>query len=248
VISEVPQAVQAGSPLAVKVSIVHLPAGEVPSGSGTLQPAAGVTVSFGEAQAVTSADGVATLTPVGSGPYTLRASAPGDAPSRTYSVCVHAGNDGTCGTTAPQGSLPSSTSTTTSQSTTLSGGAPYRGPFALVARTNGPVDGHVYSRRGAPRILAGSVLSHSPVTSVALRLRRTNHGRCSSYDGLRARFVAARCGTGSFFAVSTNDAYSYLLPAPLAPGRYVLDVRAGDAVGNQTVLARGSSRIVFYVR
>ena len=35
--------------------------------------------------------------------------------------------------------------------------------------------------------------------------------------------------------------------APLPPGRYVLNLAASDAAGNQTTLARGSSRIVFYV-
>ena len=39
-----------------------------------------------------------------------------------------------------------------------------------------------------------------------------------------------------------------LLPGGLAPGRYVLDIQATDAAGNHTSLARGTSRIVFYVR
>ena len=34
----------------------------------------------------------------------------------------------------------------------------------------------------------------------------------------------------------------------LAPGRYVLDIEATDVAGNHTSLARGTSRIVFYVR
>jgi len=60
-------------------------------------------------------------------------------------------------------------------------------------------------------------------------------------------FARARCGTAPFFGVATSRSFSYLLPASLPPGRYVLDVEASDAAGNQTTLARGSSRIVFYV-
>jgi hypothetical protein len=240
------EAAEVGSPVTFTV-LSH------PGTGGAATPASGATVSSpGASSQQTDSSGHATLTFAHAGTYTIHVAGSGTGPESVpgeASVCVHNGNDGTCGTTAPQGSPTSTTSTTTTQSRVLSGGAPYRGPFALVARTDGPLDSHVYSRRDAPRILAGSVLSHSPVTSIALRLRRTNRGRrCAAYDGLRERFVAARCGTGSFFAVSTSDAYSYLLPAPLAPGRYVLDIRAGDAVGNQTVAARGTSRIVFYVR
>ncbi len=60
--------------------------------------------------------------------------------------------------------------------------------------------------------------------------------------------MRARCGTGKPFQVSTNGLFSYLLPSALAPGRYVLDIQATDAAGNRTTLARGTSRIVFYVR
>ena len=111
-----------------------------------------------------------------------------------------------------------------------------------------PLDGHTYKRGHAPRVLAGSVLAHTPVASISLTLRREYRGRCHSFNGVSARFVRARCGTGSAFKVSSNGLFSYLLPSALAPGRYVLDIEATDAVGNRTSLARGSSRIVFHVR
>jgi hypothetical protein len=38
-----------------------------------------------------------------------------------------------------------------------------------------------------------------------------------------------------------------LLPFKLPAGRYVLDIEATDLAGSQTKLARGSSRVVFYV-
>ena len=83
---------------------------------------------------------------------------------------------------------------------------------------------------------------------MSLELRRSYKGRCFAFDGVSTRFVKARCGQGSFFKVSNDGLFSYLLPAALAPGRYVLDIEATDAAGNHTALARGSSRVVFYVR
>jgi hypothetical protein len=97
-------------------------------------------------------------------------------------------------------------------------------------------------------VLKGTVSTHAHIASVSLRLRRSYRGRCFAYNGKSERFQRARCGQGSFFAVGSSPSFSYLLPAVLAPGRYVLDVQATDEAGNRTTLARGSSRIVFYVR
>jgi hypothetical protein len=239
VVSEVPAAVQAGTPFTVKLSVVKLPSGEVPPGSGTLEPAEGVAVSAGEAHATSGPGGAATLTLPTAGTFSLRASRTGDAPSRTFSICVHNGNDGKCGTTAPAAAAVPLVAPV----------APYMGPFALVAHVSDVIDGYHYSRTRAPRILAGTILAHSGVTATSLRLRREYRGRCSSYDGARERFVTEPCRrSGTFFAVSNAGSFSYLLPTALATGRYVLDVQALDTAGNRTTLARGSSRIVFYVR
>ncbi|HEX5852745.1 MAG TPA: hypothetical protein VFY36_06615 [Solirubrobacteraceae bacterium] len=243
VVSEAPTSVQAGTPFTVKVSAIHTPAGAfAEKGDGEAQPAAGVTVSGGGASTTSAAGGLATLTLSTTGNVTLRAAKTGDAPSASFVVCVHNGNDGNCGTTSPSG-------TTTS---TTGGGAPspapYKGPYALVADVTGPIDDHVYPRRSAPRVLAGTIAAHSAVTSVSAELRRRYRGRCSVYDGVRTRFRPARCGSGSFFKLSDGGVFSYLLPSALAPGRYVLDIKASDAVGNTTTLARGTSRLVFYVR
>jgi hypothetical protein len=238
VVSEVPAVVQAGTPFSVKLSVVRLPSGEVPPGSGTLEPVEGVTVSAGEAHATTGPGGIATLTLASVGAASLRATRAGDAPSRTLAICVHNGNDGNCGTTAPSAA----------PAPVVAAAIPYVGPFALVAHVSDVIDGHHYSRAGAPRILAGTILAHSGVTSISLKLRREYRGRCSAYDGARERFLRKPCGHGAFFGVASSASFSYLLPAALAPGRYVLDVAATDTAGNRTALARGSSRIVFYVR
>ena len=110
------------------------------------------------------------------------------------------------------------------------------------------LEGHVYRRGHAPRLIAGHISSHSSVTTVSLALRRSYRGRCFAYDGARGRFTRARCGTAAFFAAAKEGTFSYLLPTQLQPGRYVLDVRAGDVAGNTVALARGTSRVVFYVR
>ena len=156
-------------------------------------------------------------------------------------VCVHNGNDGTCGTKLPAKPYAAPVPP---PSTVV----PYTGPYAVVAKAVGVLDGHVYGPGHAPRVLAGTVLAHAAVSSVSIELRRRNRARCSAYSGARERFVSARCGQGSFFQVSRTPTFSYLLPSALAPGRYVLDIQATDALGNRTTLARGTSRIVFYVR
>ena len=99
-------------------------------------------------------------------------------------------------------------------------------------------------------MLAGTVSAHgASVTSISLRLRRTYRGRCWAYNGSSERLQRVRCNKGSFFQISSGeDSFSYLLPSRLPAGRYVLDVEATDSSGNRTALARGSSRVVFYVK
>jgi hypothetical protein len=106
-------------------------------------------------------------------------------------------------------------------------------------------------------VLAGVVTAHTTVSSVSIELWRMFKGRCYAYDGMRERFMSAHCahssffkipGASSFFKVSGQSSFSYLMPFALGRGEYVLDIEATDAAGNHTTLARGSSRIRFYVR
>jgi len=222
------------------------------SATGESSAASGATISGAGEEATTDANGNATLKFPSPGEMTVHVSASGLVRTEA-TICVHNGNDGTCGTTAPTTSS-TSTSTNTGTSTAVTGvagftkSAPYTGPYALVARATDLIEDHTYGRTDAPRVLSGTVLAHSAVSTISLQLRRRYKGRCYAYNGTRERFVVTRCGKGGYFKVSTSASYSYLLPAALAPGRYVLDIRATDASGNHTTLARGSSRIVFYVR
>jgi hypothetical protein len=97
-------------------------------------------------------------------------------------------------------------------------------------------------------LITGVVSAHSAVASVSVKLRRGYRGRCYAFNGTAATFRRARCGHASAFKVSSNGLFSYFLPFALPPGRYVLDIEATDVAGNHTALARGTSRIVFYVR
>jgi len=206
--------------------------------SGAASPAVGAAVTGGGAGASTDSAGHATLEIPQAGNVQLQVTAPGSVRTET-TVCVHDGNDGTCGTTSPSG---------TSTPAPGVAAAAYKGPYAVVAQATGVQDGHFYPRGRGPKVLSGTIATHASVASVSLKLRRSYRGRCFAYDGLAERFKRARCGQGSFFAVGSAPSFSYLLPAALAPGRYVLDVQASDAAGNRTTLARGTSRIVFYVR
>lgn len=238
-ISGAPSSVQSGAPFTVNVQEVQTPPNAAANpGDGQPHPIAGATVAGGDASATSGSDGNATLTLTGTGEVTLRATRSGDAPSASFAVCVHNGNDGNCGTTPGGPAAPAA----------VGPAAPYRGPFAVVAQALGVIDSHAYAPGAAPRVLGGRVSSASAITSVAIRLRRTQRGRCQAYSGRRERFFAVRCGQGSFFSVSNGPTFSYLLPRPLGPGRYVYDIAAVDAAGNRVALSRGSSRVVFYVR
>ncbi|HEY7962190.1 MAG TPA: hypothetical protein VID29_09735 [Solirubrobacteraceae bacterium] len=215
---------------------------------GEPSPAVGADVAGGGVNATADLQGHATLRFAGDGTYTLHAyeATGGPAAVRTQTtICVHEGNDGTCGTQAPAGSvLAAGQSATTPFAPTPA----YTGPYAVVAQASGVLDGHVYALGQAPKVLAGRAIAHTAIGSVSIELRRSYRGRCWDYDAKRARFLDARCGTARFFAVATGASFSYLLPAPLLRGRYVFDIRAVDAAGHRAPLDRGSSRIVFYVR
>jgi hypothetical protein len=215
--------------------------------NGEAAPATGASVTWPGGSTTTDSQGDAVLSFPAAGLYSLQVTGSATAAPaiRTETtVCVHAGNDGTCGTTASQ--LPRGEVGV--EGFTESRAAPYRGPFALVPRISSVIDGHVYPGSHAPRQLIGTILAHSAVSTVSLELRRRHRGRCYAYSGRIERFYRARCGGGSSFKVSSAAAFSYLLPAALPPGEYVLDIAAEDVAGNHTTPAKGTSRIVFYVR
>jgi hypothetical protein len=229
-----PAVLETGHTFTVHVADGH--SGEALSGALLGQQVGGVPTPLAGAPA-TDAAGNVTLSLTKPGAYVLKATRSDSVRSNALRVCVHDAADGGCGSGVPK--------------PVLVGAAPpppYKGPYALVAALSSIRDGQVFRHGHGPRRLDGQIRAHNAVTSVSLELRRRRGGRCSSYDGARARFVALRCGVGRPFKVSSSGSFSYLLPAALGPGRYVLDVTAGDVAGNTVALARGTSRMVFYVR
>jgi hypothetical protein len=230
-----PANVEAGVPFTVHISdgTSGAPLSEAAIG----ETVAGVTSGLPGAPS-SGAGGDATIVLSRPGTTLLKATRADSVRSNGLAVCVHGAGDGGCSSATTTGGGVAGFQT---------GAPPYKGPYALVAHLSSVINGRHYKRSAAPRLLSGQVSAHTAVTSVSLALRRVSKGRCWAYDGVRERFARARCGTAKAFKVGSSSSFSYLLPAALAPGRYVLDVTGTDAAGNTIALARGTSRVVFDV-
>jgi hypothetical protein len=215
-LSRVPATASPGSTAAVLVETFS-------AADGTPSPAAGATVRVGTREFTAGSDGIAQVTFEGSGPVSLQATRSGGVPSATEQTCVTTGSDGACGSALP--SPPDRTAPT--------------------ASILGIRDGQVFSRRRAPRELRGTVSADpSGLWAVKIRLTRRHKGTCWYFSGSREQFLKRTCGKQHAFKVGEESEWSYLLPARLPRGRYVLDTYAIDRVFN-----RGEeSRVVFRVR
>jgi hypothetical protein len=173
--------------------------------------AAGATVRVGSQAYTTGADGFAHVMFTGSGPVNVRATMADHVPSATEQACVTTGRDGACGSV--QLSPPDTT--------------------APLAAIDGIRDGQRFSRRRAPRELHGTVSADpSGLWAVKIRLTRRVGKRCWYFSGTRERFLKRTCGKRYAFKVSDQPSWSYLLPARLPKGRYVLDSYAIDNAFN----------------
>jgi hypothetical protein len=232
---EAPATANAGEAVAVTVKQY--------SSKGEASPAVGANVIGGGAGASTDSQGHATLKFFGAGTYTLRVSGAPTGPPAVRSettICVHEGNDGTCGTTVP------------AVAKGIPKGVPeiVRTVLADVAMVGGVKNGRRYRRRHAPRILRGlvQVPAGGTLREVRISIQRRKGRRCLVFSGAREAFVRSRCGVARFFSVGSVESFSYLLPAPLPAGRYVYDIEAIDASGHPTKLVPGVSHVVFYVK
>ena len=207
-----------------EVSVVRYDAG------GTAAPVGGARVTGPGVDATTGPDGRATVRFGQAGQVRLKAEKAGAARSAAETVQV-AGAD----SAAPGASAPAPVAE--------------RDGAAPVSRITGIREQQRFSRRRAPRTLRGSVTPDpSGLRAVKLSLTRSRGGRCQLYSPTRERFRPARCGRRVNFAIGDRQDWSYLLPGRLGPGRYVLDAVAVDKLGNRDRLARGRSRVVFFVR
>lgn len=205
------------------------------SGAAIGEDVGGVTTTI-PGSALTSAEGNATITLAHTGTVKLKATQAESVRSGGLVICVHNGNDGTCGTTIP--------------------GAPEVEPPIVrttpidVAMVGGVVNARHYRRRHGPRILQGLVRvpAGGTLREVRISLQRRNGGRCLVFSGVREAFVRSRCGVARFFSVGGAESFSYLLPTALPAGHYVYDIEAIENDGQPTKLVAGVSHVVFYVK
>lgn len=191
----------------------------------------------------TTHEGVASVSFSGVGVYDLQATKPGALRSNVVRVCVHDGNDGNCGfpdersgggdPTAPPAPAPAEPPAPIEPPAPQPPIAPVDDTAAPQVTIAGLKAGRTYRPRRAPRELRGRVADAGGIRLVELRLKRRAGKRCWSFDGEAERFRRQRCAKpAAWFGVGSDAAWSYLLPARLPSGRYVLDARATDAAGN----------------
>jgi hypothetical protein len=227
------------------------------AGTTAITPSPGASVATGDVTLPTAGDGTAKLT-VPAGPYMIKASKGNRAPA-LVTGCATDGHDGFCGTTAricPAGNDSCGTPPIGSPAPCVTNGSDgfCGSPDKIVANAaiTGVSEGKKYKKGAGPRELAGKVANDgSGLADVRLRLTRNDGGACSTYDGKTEKFkTLKKCGAshGTWFSVGAKQDFTYLLPSKLGRGRYVLDVQVVDKAGNTTKsLARGSSRVVFFV-
>jgi hypothetical protein len=176
-------------------------------------PIAGATVGG----ALTGADGKAQVTFPDVGRQSLKADRADSVRSNAALVCVHRGDDGTCGTTpqAAGGTLPPKVT---------------RSPVSALV---GLSAGQRFAAGKGPRLLKGHVdLGSGRLQAVRLRLRRVTSGKCYFWSVKAEKWRHRACSTDGFFYTIGDDAdWSYLFPARLGPGRYDLHAKAVDAGG-----------------
>ncbi len=206
-------------------------------------PVAGAAVET----ASSGADGAVTVGPYDArGDHDLKATKPGAIRSNRLRVCVTDGADGACGSAV---AATGASGCVTSGDDGACGTKDRRPPRGKIVSIR---EGQRFGRGRGPRKLSGIVAPDpSGLASVRLRLTRKDDGRCATFDGRSERFVTLkRCGAsrGKWFSVGDRETWSYLLPARLGRGRYVLDLQARDRAGNvDSLLQRTRTRVVFRV-
>ncbi len=178
-------------------------------------PVAGAEVA-GQA---TTADGTASVVFGTTGIQSLKAARPDSVRSNSVAVCVHAGDDGTCGTQQASGG----------------GKTPPTPPAALIA---GLRSGQRFAAGAAPRLLRGTVrLGSARLGTVRLRLLRQHAGRCQYWSVRFERFRGTdACAAGPYrYSLGDRATWTYLLPAALPPGRFTLEITAIALDGGRSV-------------
>ncbi len=183
-------------------------------GAGHGKPIAGAAVSGGALVAVSTGTGSVKLIAGRPGLIELQARKSGATPSDPVALCVYRHKASECA---------------------------LRGPAVHIAG----IHEHQVLRTG-PRRLHGTVVAGpAGLTDVSFGLRRHASGRrCLYFDAARGAWRAIGCRAKiPTFSIGAAAGWSYLLPAPLARGRYRLVVLATDGSGR-----RGAKAIDFRVK
>ena len=196
-------------------------------GNGNRTAAAGASV----AGATTDANGHAGVSFPDAGQHTLKATRGDAVRSNAQTVCVYVPGSGDCGT-QPANNGQTDTTTQPAPAPAVKDTTP------PVVHVGSPVAGKEYAR--GPRLLSGSADDAGGIAQVFLRLRATAGGnvtsasRCRWFSGKRQVFThrTVRCSRARFFRVGSQPKFSYLLPARLGKGKYVLDVKVLDRAYN----------------
>jgi hypothetical protein len=206
----------------------------------TTHPVQGASVGA----ATTDASGVAAITLDAT--TGLRATHPGNIRTATETVCVHDGDDGTCGTSKPD--VPVAPCIHNGDDG-LCGTPDHKATYGFIKSIR---EHQRFAKGKGPRELKGtSDPDPSGLKDVQLRLTKRVGKRCFTFSGTKLQFVAMkRCGArrGTWFSIGSKADWSYLLPKALGRGRYVLDLKTIDGAGNADAqLARTRNRVVFFV-
>jgi hypothetical protein len=200
-------------------------------GAGNATPSTGASVG-GQ---TTDTQGHAEIAFQDAGLHQLKATQQGAIRSNGETVCVYAPGSGDCGTDKPTdgGGQPPTTS-----EPGLQPAPAVKDTTPPVVRVTSPEPGKDYAR--GPRVIAGQVDDAGGIGQVFLRLRSSDGGgltaasRCHWFSGKRGVFThrTVPCSKARFFRIGTTARFSYLLPARLRTGRYVLDVKVLDKAYN----------------
>jgi hypothetical protein len=222
---------------------------DIKNGVTTIVPSAGAVISAAGQQATTDTAGHAALTLADRGPVTITATK-GTRVDDSAVACVSDGADGFCGTTKPgDPPAPPALPCVHNGDDGLCGTTDHRSTYGFVKSIR---EQQRFKHGKGPRQLGGTTdPDPSGLKDVRLRLTRNDRGRCATFDSRKLRFTAMkRCGAsrGTWFSAGSRADWTYLLPAALGRGRYVLDVRTVDGAANaDTKLDRGRNRVVFFV-
>jgi hypothetical protein len=180
----------------------------------------------------TDAAGQATLSFSDPGVKRIKATRSGSVRSNAIDVCVYAEGSGDCGTTKAGSGEPGPPA----QETPGQPAPPAKDTTPPLVTIGQPVDGRTYAK--GPRLLSGNVSDDHGLQQVFLRVRKPGSGasktRCRWYSAKREVFThrSVPCSRSRFFRIGKSGNWSYLLPARLRTGGYVLDVKALDTSYN----------------